>query len=80
MGNEPLAVWCDPSAQLPDLRVADLWEGDNWNEMELWLLAEEVGLEHRIIEEIIKVPFDRRKLLNYHPAMVIFPWPRLGNL
>lgn len=45
----------------PDLKVSDLWEGDNWNEMELWLLAEEVGLEDDIIEEILKVPFDRRK-------------------
>ena len=33
--------------------------GDQWNEEELWLLAEEVGLPDEIVEEILQVPFDR---------------------
>ena len=57
----PLADWCDPSIRLPNLKVSDQWEGDNWNGMEIWLLAKEVGLADEIIEEILQVPFDRRK-------------------
>ena len=46
---------------IQQLFVNELWVGDRWNEMELWILAEEVGLPDEIVEDILQVPFNRRE-------------------
>ena len=60
VGNVPLADLCSPGTSLSSLKVSELWEGDQWNEFELWLLVEEVGLPDGVVEEILQVPFDKR--------------------
>lgn len=57
--NSPLANMCSPGTALPAIKVKDLWEGNQWNEMELWLLEDEVGLPNEMVERILQVPFDR---------------------
>ncbi|XP_047978624.1 uncharacterized protein LOC125220501 [Salvia hispanica] len=37
------------------------WHDSWWNEMELWLLADEVGLADEIVEDILQVPINRRE-------------------
>ena len=54
-----MANRCNPNATLKPLNINDFWVGDEWNEMELWLVAEVVGLADEVIEEILHVPFDR---------------------
>ncbi|XP_042065487.1 uncharacterized protein LOC121809004 [Salvia splendens] len=39
----------------------DFWMGNHWNEEELWILVEEVGLPDEVIGKILQTPFDRRE-------------------
>ncbi|XP_042065480.1 uncharacterized protein LOC121808994 [Salvia splendens] len=56
----PLANLCNSRQTRPSLKVNDLWEGEQWNERDLWVMAEEEGLPEEIVEKILQIPFDKR--------------------
>ncbi|XP_042016195.1 uncharacterized protein LOC121764206 [Salvia splendens] len=57
--NTPLADLCNLGSDNLKLKINELWLGEQWNERELWLLAERTGLPEEIVEKILQIPFDR---------------------
>ncbi|XP_042056302.1 uncharacterized protein LOC121800876 [Salvia splendens] len=56
--NFPLASISNARPVRTSLKVKDLWMGEQWNEVKLWMMSEEEGLPEEVVERILQIPID----------------------